>query len=573
MRAFLSIILYLFGAILMLTVPKRVKEVLAIIIPLSATALIFSLFPTLKQGEVINYHLPIWLGSFEIHLYVDWLSFLMAGLTSLIGLAVSVYSTKYIKEHSGLYYSMLMLLLGSIISAFLAGDLLNFYIFSETALVATYLLVIHHRTEYAFKAGLKYLIMSLFGAGLILLAIILTHQATHSFGFSALRDLTPGRLSFVSALFLAGCLIKIGAVPVHTWLPDAHPAAPSPVSALLSGITIKIGAYGILRFIFPLVLPFSMPSAIGSFLKEIVIIGAGSMLVGVILALLQTDAKKLLAYHSVSQMGYVLLGVGIGSSIGLTGGLFHLVNHALFKALLFLGIGAVIYATGIRNLNRLGGLYKKMPATMVLSCIGALAISGIPPFNGYVSKVLLSQAVAQNLMLKLVLILTSILTFASFTKLIYHIFFGSLPKSLENIREAPKLLLLPMAILALGCSVVGIYPNTILGGLITPALGGIGVRFDFWKVSSLLWTLPVVLLGSLVYALGQRAGIFDPERWGKRFGQVVTWGRRLSLDRIYLGAARGMEMSCRGLRRIHDQELSVQLLWVIAFLALVLILK
>lgn len=563
MRASLPIILYLLGAISMLIVPKRVKEVVATLIPLSATTLILSLFPALRQWGVIEFRLPIWLGSFEIRLDVDWLSFLMAGLTSLIGLAVSIYSTRYIREHSGLYYSMLMLLLGSTTGAFLAGDLLNFYIFLEAATVATYLLVIHHRTEYALKAGFKYLIMVLFGAGLILLAIILIH----SFGFPALRGLTPERLSLVTVLFFAGCLIKIGAVPVHTWLPDAHPAAPSPVSALLSGITIKIGAYGILRFISPL-----GPSSMPLFFTGIAIIGAGSMLVGVILALLQTDAKKLLAYSSVSQMGYVLLGVGIGSSIGLTGGLFHLLNHALSKALLFLGIGAIVYATGIRDLNRLGGLYKKMPATMVFLGIGALAISGVPPFNGYVSKTLLSQAVAQNVMLKLVLILTSILTFAAFAKLIHHIFLGPLPKSLEEIRAAPKLLLLPMSGLALGCLGVGTYSNTMLGSLITPSLGGIGVRFDLWKVSSLLWTLPVILLGSLVYALGQRSGIFDPEGWRERFGRVVIWGRRLSLDRLYLGTARGIEISCRGLRRIHDQELSVQLLWVIGLLALVLIL-
>jgi len=176
-------------------------------------------------------------------------------------------------------------------------------------------------------------------------------------------------------------------------LPDAHPAAPSPVSAFLSGIVIKIGAYGIIRFIFP-VLNFDL--YINNFRVSlstlIIYIAVASMLIGVLLALAQTDIKRLLAYHSVSQMGYILLGIGLGTRLGLAGGLYHLVNHAVFKGLLFLCMGAVIYSTGTRNLDNLGGLWKKMPITTSTCIIAALAISGIPPFNGFASKTVLTKS-------------------------------------------------------------------------------------------------------------------------------------------------------------------------------------
>jgi len=514
----------------------------------------------------LEYYLPFWLPPFGMHIQLDGLSAIFLSLTIILGISIFIYSIKYVKKDKIRYYSLLTLALLSISVTFMAGDLLNFYIFLEITTITTYLLIIQSKTKTAFRAGSKYIVMTLLGAALIFLAIMLVHRQIGSYKFSVLRELSTtgdeNLIRLIYVLFIVGCFIKAGIIPLHTWLPDAHPAAPSPISALLSGITIKIGLYGIIRFLY----------SAGNFghltiLQLLIGFAAVSMLGGVSLALLQTDTKRLLAYHSISQMGYVLLGIGIGTQLSLTGALYHSINHALFKGLLFLCAGAVIYSTGARNLHDLGGLRKKMPVTAIVCLVACLAISGVPPLNGFISKMLLVKSTDEITWIKVVFLLTSAGTFASFLKLYSFTFLGPLPQKLTKVKEVPWLMLLPMLFLAILNLILGLFPNLILSEALSPVIGEIFtshsvMRVDDWDIVS---ALPPLLLGGLIYYLGIRSKLFfinESSFWQK----VRCRFRKISIDKFYTGVAGMVERTCIILRNIEHCSFSTHLSFVLIFL-------
>ncbi|MFW6148509.1 MAG: complex I subunit 5 family protein, partial [Atribacterota bacterium] len=257
---------------------------------------------------------------FNLSFRVDGLSIIITVLIFVLWSAVFIYSIDYVKNSVIRYYSLLLLLLGSVQDTIFAVDLVNFYIFLEITTIVTYFLITHNKDAVALKAGYKYLIMLLGGAFLILLSILFAYRYMGNYKMSSI--ITCGYI-IAPILFLIGCFIKAGAIPLHVWLPDAHPAAPSPISAFLSGIMIKIGAYGIIRVISPNInIEFPVTNT-GNILSVIIlVVGILSMFIGVFLALIQTDVKRLLAYHSISQMGYILLGIGLGTKLGLAGGLY-----------------------------------------------------------------------------------------------------------------------------------------------------------------------------------------------------------------------------------------------------------
>jgi multicomponent Na+:H+ antiporter subunit D len=466
------------------------------------------------------------------------------------------------------YYSLLLIVLGAVQGTVLAKDLISFYVFLEMTTVATYFLIIHKRSVDAFQAGYKYILMTLIGAFLILLSIILVYADTGSYEVIVV---TKSGGFIAPVLFLLGCFVKAGVVPLHTWLPDAHPAAPSPVSAFLSGMMIKIGAYGIIRFIFP-ILNFDLPATnFGEILSSLIMsIGVASMLIGVLLALLQTDTKRLLAYHSISQMGYILLGIGLGTKLGLAGGLYHLVNHAMFKGLLFLCMGAVTYSTGTRKLDDLGGLWKKMPITTSTCIIAALAISGIPPFNGFVSKTVLAEAVANySFVLKFVMMATAALTFASFLKLIGYTFFGEPKRSLITVKEVPLLMQLPMIVLAILCVLLGINAQFVLNRFIVFAMTGLVqprsiLKIEFWTQGTVIDSLFIITLGFAAYIAASKLGLIGREKKEFEMGSFMAkLNKHLSVDRIYCSIAKLIDKLCKKLESIQPRDLNIHLSWVI----------
>jgi len=288
-------------------------------------------------------------------------------------------------------------------------------------------------------------------------------------------------LLFTQIIFIAGFGLKAALMPFHAWLPDAHSSAPSPISAMLSGVLIKaIGIYSIIRLFFNM---FPLSTEISTI---IIILGTVSMVLGVFLAVGQWDIKRLLAYHSISQMGYVVLGVGIGmmilvnggnqsvAALSIAGGLFHLINHAVFKGLLFLNAGAIEYETGTRDLKEMGGLSEYMPVTYSTSLGASMAISGIPPFNGFFSKLVIILAAIKGkfYFLAVLAILVSIITLASFLKFQKFSFFNKQrdPGS-KKISEVPFFMcfsMIGLAILCLGLSLL-IFPG-IRETILNPAV-------------------------------------------------------------------------------------------------------
>jgi multicomponent Na+:H+ antiporter subunit D len=294
------------------------------------------------------------------------------------------------------------------------------------------------------------------------------------------------------------------------------------------------------------------------------------MLIGVLLALAQTDIKRLLAYHSISQMGYILLGIGLGTELGLAGGLYHLVNHAMFKGLLFLCMGAVIYSTGTRKLDNLGGLWKRMPITTFTCIVAALAISGIPPFNGFASKTVLAKAaVNYSFVLKFVMMVTAALTFASFLKLIGYTFFGEPKRSLITVKEVPLLMQLPMIVLAILCVLLGIYAQFILNRFIAFAITGLVqprsiLKIEFWTQGTVLDTLFTTTLGSAAYIAASKLGLIGREKKEFEMGSFMAKPfKYLSVDRIYCNIAILIGKLCKKLDNIQPRDLNIHLSWVI----------
>jgi len=546
---------------------RLIMVIIFIVAIVMACLLGLMLFEILKGNTIHSAFLPQ-MATFGLRLQVDCLSIVMALVGFLLWLAVSIYSISYIKTDLARYYSLLLIVLGAVQGTVLAKDLISFYVFLEITAVATYFLIIHKRSVDVLQAGYKYILMILIGAFFIFSSIILVYVDTGSYEVIVV---TKSGGFIAAVLFLLGCFVKAGVVPLHTWLPDAHPAAPSPVSAFLSGMMIKIGAYGIIRFIFP-ILNFDLPATnFGEILSSLIIsIGVASMLIGVLLALLQTDVKRLLAYHSISQMGYILLGIGLGTKLGLAGGLYHLVNHAMFKGLLFLCMGAVIYSTGTRKLDNLGGLWKRMPITTSTCIIAALAISGIPPFNGFASKTVLAEAVANyNFVLKFVMMVTAALTFASFLKLISYTFFGKLQKQLITVKEVPLLMQLPMIVLAILCVLLGINAQFVLNRFIVFAIAGLVqsrsiLKIEFWTQGTVMDSLFIITSGFVAYIVASKLGLIGRKKKEFEMGSFTAkLNKYLSVDRIYCNIAVLIDKLCKKLDSIQPRDLNIHLSWVI----------
>lgn len=430
------------------------------------------------HGEILT--------SFETQLYADSLSALLISMVSLVSFVAVVYSLKYmwhqVKE-GGLphtttsgrltaFYGWLMLFISTMIWACLSNNIIMLYVAVEASTIASGLLVAFYWDKRALEAGYKYLMLLTVGITFSLFGCVLLYATGSNLpGVGGAKGLLISELKLhassfpittiilASAFLIIGFGTKAGVAPFHPWLPDAHAEAPTPVSALLSGVMIKVAMYALVRTVtifYPTFSPVAM-FALG--------LGVFTLVIGDLMALAQDDLKRMLAYSSVSQIGYILMGFGIGTQLGIYAGLFHMVNHAIAKALLFLAAGAVIYSTGVRNISQLGGLAKKMPITSFCFFIGALAVSGMPPLNGFHSKLALfvAGADAGNWWAVGFGIAASLVTLVVLLKAAKNIFWGKESEAVANtsVREAPLTVVVSMLILAIICLGVGLYPKAV----------------------------------------------------------------------------------------------------------------
>ena len=484
-----AIMLLFFGAFFITTFGTRggVRRIVSMIASaLSLACLIALIKPVMIDGEIISY----WLGNrsiaggyaIGIAIEVDALSLFFGLLVGIAAFAACVYSLDYVTHdaHQVQYYTLLLMTSGGVLGMVLTGDIFNMYIMVEILTIgAVGLTAYRSKSEGALEAAFKYLVVGSIGSAFILTAIVMLYAEAHTLNLAQLAALLPGmlgsaRMKIAFALLLAGFSTKAFIVPFHPLAADAHGAAPASVSLLISGVLTKSGLYAIIRLCYFL---FQVMDK-GTMQFLLVFLGCVSMLVCVTMALAQHDFKRLLAFHSISQIGYVLTAVGLATALGLSAGLYHAMNHTIFKGLLFLAAGAVMHQTGTGDLDRLGGLAKKMPHTTVMFLIGAFSISGLPPFNGFASKWMIYQAIYQkavesgNFLFVFALIaalVTSVLTLASFVKVSQSVFFGQLSVEFENTEEAPIGMRIAMGLLAALCVVTGLFPNLVTAFLTEPA--------------------------------------------------------------------------------------------------------
>jgi NADH-quinone oxidoreductase subunit M len=393
----------------------------------------FSLIPTLRRGAVPAIALN-WMpaAGIEFNLHIDWLTLPFAITEGAVTLLAIIYAwgsetndDHGHAQHATYFYALLLLFAMGMAGTTLADDMVLFYTFWELMLIASCALILVW--GHASRGGtplrtvaLKYFIFTHLGSLLVLVALVILYNATGTDRFSVLRSgvvLAPNTTTAVIALFIVGFCVKMAIFPLHIWLPDAHTVAPMPVTIMLAAAMLSMGAYGILRFpmsIFSIehVQPFAVPMMIMGILSE---------MYGALMALAERDIKRIIAYSSVSQMGYILYGMGTLTYNGLAGATLHVIFHAIVKALLFMVVGLVIHVTGKRRVDELGGLARRMPLVTACAAIGIMAIIGVPPLGIFDSEWMIFSGGFQTpyTTLSVVTLFSSLLTVA------YALWFGS----------------------------------------------------------------------------------------------------------------------------------------------------
>ncbi len=441
---------------------RRVGDVLTNLATLAL--LCFAIYSIKFAKSTIVYKLGNWQPvkgiPIGIYMVLDGLSIFMLVTVNLVAFMCTLYSINYMEKFTDKtrYYTLFLLMLAGMNGVILTGDFFNLFVFLEIAAIASYALVAFGTEAEELEAAFKYQVMGSIGSAFILLGITLLYSYTGTLNMADVSRvlITKGvskLVIFVSVLFIVGFGLKSAIMPFHMWLPDAHPSAPAPISAMLSGVLIKtLGIYALVRVFF---------NVIGTnpvILNTIIVLSIISMVLGILLAMVQRDLKRLLAYSSISHVGLILLGVGLGTPLGMLGGLFHLLNHAVFKSLLFLNSGAIVYSAGTRDLDNMGGLRNNMPVTADTSLVASMAISGIPPFNGFWSKLLIIFACVEagRPWLAVFAIVASIVTIGVFMKLQKQAFFGESKVDISKIKEVPGFMVFAMIVLAILCVVLGL---------------------------------------------------------------------------------------------------------------------
>ncbi|MBQ8003963.1 MAG: hypothetical protein IJ299_02605 [Oscillospiraceae bacterium] len=465
---------------------KYIRNTIVLIAAVGVFALITSLVkPVLIDGNILAY----WMGNWEpvegyaigIGYEIDALNMFFALLVVTTILLAAIYSIKYMERdhHLGHYYTLFLMLSGSVLGLVLTGDIFNMFVMIEIMTFASVALTAFRNNKNgSLEAGFKYLIIGSVGSSMTLAGIALLYAQCHTLNMAQIsaalaNGLTPTTV-LAFALMFSGFGVKSYLVPFHAPAADAYMTAPTSISMVFSGMVNKAGVYGMIRLVYIIFRAMDLPAL----QLMLATFGTVTMFVGVTMALAQHDFKRLLAFHSISQIGYVITAIGLATVLGLEAGLFHAMNHTLFKGLLFLTAGAVLYATGTTDLDKLGGLAKKMPKTAICFLIGAFSISGLPPFNGFASKWMIYQATYQKAaetgnfayaFVTIVALVVSVMTLASFIKVTQAVFFGQLPKHLEDTKEVPLSMRVPMWIMSALCVLSGVFYSFVEKFLLAPA--------------------------------------------------------------------------------------------------------
>lgn len=450
----------------------KLRDALSLAFSAGTFALVVTMYWSVVADGVIGVSFPNILMPFGISFRADIVSFGLGAIISAVYLLANIYALGYMHEGPTLnrFHSCTLITLAGCLGTVFAGDLLTLFIFFELMSLASYVLVIHEQTPRAMQAGNLYFVTVIVGGLAIFLGMVTVYEVMGTVTFGAEPILGTLQLDGNTTLlmwiafvgFLVGFGMKAGIVPMHIWLPEAHPVAPSPASALLSGVMLKTGAYGLIRVIYN-IFGTDMVRSLG-WDNIMLALAAITIVLGSAWAIMEDGLKRRLAYSSIAQMGYVLLGMALLTERALIGDFFHIFAHAIMKACLFMCAGAIIHNTGRQRVSDLGGIGLEMPVTMACFTLSALAMIGLPPFNGFVSKLFLGLgALDAGMPAYLILLLIS-----SFMNAVYYMpivigaFFrpsraGTMPVS----REVRPVMMVPMVVLAVSTFVFVLVPANV----------------------------------------------------------------------------------------------------------------
>ena len=480
---------------------RRVWEAYAVASTLLILALcsitFYSQYFALK--EPIVYAFGGWPPPVGIVYEVDRLNAMLSLLVSGVVFLATVYSVRYMERDDGveLYYTLLLAFEAGMLGCLLTGDFFNLFVMLEVMSVSAYGLVAFRRDSHeAVEAAIKYAIVGSVATTIYFTGVAFAYGSLGTLNMANMASMVRmgsafpvvggrpvsgswplGVSAFIALMFWAFAM-KAAIAPNHFWLPDAHPAAPSPISALLSGLMVKVALYVLIRFFYTVFRGAEALTFIALPLNVIVVaMGAASALIGAFMMLVQADIKRLIAYGTILNVGYIAMGLGLSmpsnaSPTGLTAALLHVINHAVAKALLFLCAGSFIHAAAARSLDALAGVGRRMPWTSASFLIGALTLSGVPPLSCFMSKILLLQAFLEVGWLApaiVIVVLTSALSLLGYLKVFYNVYLRA-PSGELSVEEAPASMLAPMLILAALCVVLGVAAPWLIGLVVEPAV-------------------------------------------------------------------------------------------------------
>lgn len=547
---FVSILIILSGGFLSILLSRHLKSAKIITLLLLCTGCFWGLLDAIKKLMQSGTYLASYryLNVFSLDFQIDGLSAFFLAVIFAICLIASIYSFHYLDHEkkaikTATNYFFFSILISAMALVVTASNVISFMLSWEIMSLSSFFLVIynHHSPENRY-AGYLYFVFSHVGAMFILAAFGIIYSYTGNFGFGPMDAIPDAAKILIFIFSFIGFGSKAGVFPFHVWLPYAHPAAPSHISAVMSGVMIKTGIYGMVRMY--LLLNLHTPI----FGNILVVAGAVSGILGVVYALGQNDLKRLLAYSSVENVGIILIGLGVGmvgvssgnmpmAVLGFTGGFLHILNHSIFKSLLFMGAGMVLHRTGTCSIDALGGLLKRMKITGTAVIIGSLAISGLPLFNGFVGEFFIyvggfngialekSAFIMSNLAIISLAVIGG-LALACFTKVIGVVFQGEpRTKAAKNSVEHGASMLVSMSILAGTCVLIGLFPNLIIQ-LPIKAVGALGLEFSPDMFDPILQITGNISMAAMVFLVlfllvtGIRRLCYK----GKTITRSGTWG-------------------------------------------------
>lgn len=556
---------------------KGIREIIGVISAAIPLGYLAYLYQQLSE-ETINFTLS--LGGFEFNFLLYKLGWFFATIAALVGFAAILGMTSTSKD--GYEWLFALMSLTGVLGVFLAFDMVSFFIFWEIMTFGSFMMVL----KYNKKASLKYFLLSLFGAYSMLIAIGILYASVGDLSFAGMSVasmmLTKWKLALIYLLFLIAFGVKAGAFPLHVWAPDAYSETNQSYTAMFSGALSKAGVYGfILIYILigsKLAYDFGAFRSTTKFGYIIAFIGGLTIVVGGLLAALQEDIRKLFAYSSISQLGYVLIGIGVGTALSIQAALFHTLSHALFKGLFFLIVATIVYRTGKTEFKDMGGLAEKMPITFAMAFVAILSLAGIPPLVGFASKWLLFEAViSQNLpILGGFIFFGSAIGFVYLIRFTYAVWFGQRPTDLDDTKDAPLPLAIAMGILALLNVVFGIAPGLVAKEL-NSILGKEVIKGDlfildlgFGKYNALLltiWLVIGIVIAGIVYFMGakvRRVPVTDTYQSGNPvtmeynltirrnfflpLKETLAFWLRMSFNRLYQDVGKSVEDLAETLR-------------------------